>query len=448
MSLRQILIAAISFLWEKLTSLLYRGRVAICPSCCERIYPGACAIVSLPDLQALPTLVPLQQEPSGLRRVFSILFPTSLQSEWFVRRQAVRICSHCQYPLPYNIERTRQVTIAIIGDVSSGKSVYIAVLLHLLEEAAFIPSHLRFRCHCLTPEARERYERDYGKPLFVDKVVPRGTPRAIEMTHQPIIYEIAIRLEPDLPPVRFNLVIYDTSGEDYVIQARQVRYAPYVLNADAIIFMLDPVAVPAMRASLPSDPHFRYGHSLALGHPLDSFGKIVLPLAQSGVRRPRPLAIALSKADLLKKLRPLGQQFSFLRRQPDYRGGLDLTDLTSVDQEVRQLLYEYDLGRFVEAVEFYRGQLFDPVCYTAVSAIGYTPDEQGGIPAINPWRCLDPFLWVLHELRLLPARPLPQPRRQRTGPGSPGRSSVSSSLATLSAAGAALNCLPAGGEGS
>ncbi|MBX5456724.1 MAG: hypothetical protein IRZ31_07460 [Thermogemmatispora sp.] len=406
MSLRQILREAGSFLGGQLSTLLYHGRSVLCPSCCERIYPGACAIVSLPELQSqsLATLVPLREPPRGLRRFFSILFPTSLMGEQFTRKQAVRICPHCQYPLPYNIERTRQVTIAIIGDVSSGKSVYIAVLLRLLEQGAFLPRDLPAKLPCLTPEARERYERDYGKPLFVDRMVPRGTPRAIDTTHQPIIYEIGMRLEPDLPPTRFNLVIYDTSGEDYVIQARQVQYAPYVLNADAIIFMLDPVAIPAVRASLPNDPHFRYGHNLALGHPLDSFSKIVQPLVQARARRPRPLAITLSKADLLKKLRPVGQQYGFLKRAPDYSGGLDLNDLASVDQEVRQLLYEYDLGRFLATVEFYQGQLFAPVCYTAVSALGYTPDEQGSIPTVSPWRCLDPFLWVLHELGLLPAR--------------------------------------------
>ncbi|WP_376794013.1 hypothetical protein [Thermogemmatispora sp.] len=404
MSLRQILREAVGFLWELLTRLLYRGRTATCPSCCQRLYPGACTIVSLPELQSFSTVVPLQEAPHGLRRAYSILFPASLMGEEFTRRQAVRLCPSCQYPLPYNIERTRQVTIAIIGDVSSGKSVYIAVLLRLLEQGAFLPSRLPFKLTCLTPEARERYERDYSKPLFVDRMVPRGTPRAIDTTHQPVIYEIGIRLEPDLPPVRFNLVIYDTSGEDYVIQTRQVQYAPYVLTADAIIFMLDPVTIPKMRASLPNDPHFRYGHSLSAGHPLDSFAKIVQPLSQVRGRSPRPLAIALSKADLLKKLRPVSMQYPFLWRSPDYRNGLDLIDLAGVDQEVRQILYEHDLERFLSTVEYYQGQLFAPVCYTAVSALGYTPNAQGEIPAINPWRCLDPFLWVLHELRLLPAQ--------------------------------------------
>jgi hypothetical protein len=391
---------------ERFEALLYAGCERVCPSCSEKLYPGACKIVSPPDNQVSLKPTVLEAEPTGILRPFSILFPKPLDGERFTRSRAARLCPRCGYLLPYNIERARKITIAIIGDVSSGKSLYIAVLLHLLEQALFVRRHQQFKFACLTPEARERYENEYGRPLFQNYRVPQPNPRAANTTHQPLIYEVALRDAPDLPVEYFNLLFYDTSGEDYVIESRQVRYASYLFQADAIMFMLDPLSVPAIRQHLPQNPALRYGTVSTPGHPLDSFSKIIQPLSREGMSRSfrkRPLAIVLSKADVLKKVRPGGQQYSFLSHAPDHRNGLDLADIQRVDEEVRCLLADCDLERFMETVAFHQPSLFSSVLYSAVSAIGQTPDANGQVTAITPLRCLDPFLWALHHLGLVRA---------------------------------------------
>jgi GTPase SAR1 family protein len=386
-----------------LESLLYRGRARICPSCNRQLYPGACAIVSAPDERLLTVPQLLEPAPRGWRRPLAILFPRPLNGEYYTRQMAVRLCPYpdCGYPLPYNIERARKLTIAIVGDVSSGKSVYISVLLRLLEEGRFLASWQRGRMSCLTNASRERYEKEYVSRLFKDHVVPPGSRRAEETTHHPLIYELFLQEGPDEAVKNFNLILYDTSGEDYVIPSRQVQYAPYLLNADAIIFLIDPVSIPGIRENLLEDPGMRYGHGDSTSPPFESFNKIMQPIERTIVGRSaskKPLVLALSKADVLKKLRAVRDQYRFLVKAPDYRHGLNLADIEQVDHEVRNLLLEHGETSLIQAVA---RSSFRHVRFMAFSAIGYTPDANGRVPAIKPWRCLDPLLWVLYQLGLI-----------------------------------------------
>jgi hypothetical protein len=108
-----------------------------------------------------------------------------------------------------------------------------------------------------------------------------------------------------------------------------------------------------------------------------------------------PIAITITKSDLLKQLTTVQQQYHFLKK-PVYNGTINLQDLDLVDREVRQLLDDYGERTLLQSTFN-----FSKVKFFATSATGYAPDKDGIYPAVDPCRCLDPILWILHRLNIL-----------------------------------------------
>ncbi len=114
-----------------------------------------------------------------------------------------------------------------------------------------------------------------------------------------------------------------------------------------------------------------------------------------------PVAITLSKSDVLKQLRPSSQPYEFLTN-PAYDGSVNLRDLDAVDKEVKELVQEYGDPSLLQAT-----RSFSKVNFFAVSATGYSPDVNDIYPNVIPCRCLDPVLWILHKLNYIKASKTP-----------------------------------------
>src|SRR5947209_18811012 len=131
----------------------------VCPSCFEEIYLGECAIVSgitTGKVLKAPSKGPLARmrvEPLGGRK--------------YALELARRKCTNtqCGYLLPYNIEVVPSLTLVVVGDIFSGKSHYIAALIHQIKsEWIGIGGFARF--NCLTPEIEKEYTQEYFDTLF------------------------------------------------------------------------------------------------------------------------------------------------------------------------------------------------------------------------------------------------------------------------------------------
>ncbi|QBD80787.1 hypothetical protein EPA93_34400 [Ktedonosporobacter rubrisoli] len=383
-----------------LFEVLYKDNQRRCPSCLKLLYPGDCEIVSTEDSAEGPagTVLKPAPNPGSLRSFRARNDPEPLTGERYVTTGARRKCYHCSYLLPYNIDRTRSLTIAIVGENTSGKSIYISAIIKQLSEGRLVRQDQYTTFRCLTPDVREYYLDNYLRPLFEYKQVLQPNQPSTETTHKPLIYELTTRIEKYRPARSVNLIIYDTSGEDYMVQGRMIRFAPYVLNADAIIYLADPVSMQEIASYLP--PHLQYKTAPAR-NPTEGLNNIMQLVEQyygktAGASLSKlPLAITLPKADLLKYVTPVSQQFSFMKPKI-YAGGIDLKDIHNVDQEVRHLLREYGDRTLLQAIPGTSKTRF-----FATSATGYAPDEHGNLPAVEPHRCLDPILWVLYELKLL-----------------------------------------------
>jgi GTPase SAR1 family protein len=370
----------------------------ICPYCIEEFYPGDCEIVSS------LTQNPIEPAPVGAARHFARMSPKRLDGRRYTRELACRKCPHCGKLLPYNIESVDNLSIAVVGDTSSGKSSYIAAFIHQIREMNQTGIR-QIRFECLNQDIEEKYIHEYYEPLFIKKRRLDFTPPAIDAIREPLIYELVVRETPEHPAKRINLSIYDASGEDHANQDRMVQFSQYILNASAIIFLADPVAMPKIRDQLP--PHLQIDllTDRRVATVLNSVIRIYErnnKLVPGSRLVSVPVAVALSKSDLLKILRHVSDpQYRFLKN-PMYDGSVDLQDLQIVDEEVRNLISEHGDTNLLLAT-----RTLSKSSFFATSSTGYAPNADDTYPNVEPCRCLDPVLWVLYKLHILKARSMP-----------------------------------------
>ena len=258
----------------------YKGNQRRCPSCINMIYAGDCAIAATVDAEVPPDLVPLaflvssvSSVPGGpLRNTVLIekdtrlkkappqrsvqqhrarLEPEPLVGELYTLTMASRICPMCGYALPPNFDRVKSLTVAVVGDQLLAR-VSISLRYKQLKSGKLMRVDQPLTFTCLTNDMEDYYTINYFEPLFKHKQVLMPNQLLTETTHKPLIYELTVRPAKDRPVKTLNLVLYDTAGEDFVVQQRMVQFTRYVLNADAIIFLADPITMDEIASRLPA----------------------------------------------------------------------------------------------------------------------------------------------------------------------------------------------------
>jgi hypothetical protein len=309
--------------------------------------------------------------------------------------------------LEYNRE-LRSVTIAIVGDVSSGQHTYFTALIHELERW-MKDNEKKVRATCVTTETRRRWDNSLSD-LFNNKGrLPAFIPAShFGMKRDPLVYEILFAKSRWLSSRKVNLVLYAGEGEDHQDPYAMLSECTFLFAAHAVIFMLDPWNIPHLAAALDeyapgkrdSYANLFYGYNSKYAHgpsiSLKNFNFLLdlVHKSQYSLNLKFPLiAITLSKSDSLQYL-PSYEPYTFLTPSRNNKGvDVDLDDLQAIDGEVRQLLSDYKaLPKVAKALQ---------VRFFAVSATGHLPDSEDHYPAIEPNRCLDPFLWIFYSLGLL-----------------------------------------------
>lgn len=366
----------------------------VCPACFEEIYLGECPIVSgITRGKVLKT----PRGPLARTRV------EPLDGRQYTLELARRACTNCQYPLPPNIERVPGITLVVVGDTFSGKSHYIAALIHQLKADWMGATSGYARLTCWTPDVERKYTQEYFKQMFVNRQAIPATQQALKATQEPLIYNLTVSPSAKHPTTSMNLMIYDASGEDYVRAGRLVQYARFVLNTNALIFVVDPFTItPIYRELLPPlQLALKQQFIDAQGsRAADRFGEIISTFERyhgypEGSSFPdTPIAVMVSKADLFKTFNP-PNSFTFMRH-PYYGNGINLRDVDTVDEEVKGLLIKYGQNDLLAATK-----RFKQIKFFATSALGNLPDANNQFQSIEPCRCLDPVLWILHQLRVV-----------------------------------------------
>jgi GTPase SAR1 family protein len=375
-----------------------------CPYCLQEFHPGDCAIVSTINpgkvLRPAPT-------PRTFEYTRSRTWIEELKGPEFTTEMAVRECPHCKKPLFEHIEECDNINIAIVGDASSGKTHYIAVLIDMLKRGVLMQGgngHIRL-IH-LNEYTNKTYQSVYQKPILLDRNAVAATPRGSfdaagnPVRTEPLIYQLSIHDNATDTNNTLNLLLYDISGEDLADTRSLMRFGEHILRAHGIIYFADPLAMMNIYQYLPS--HIQA--AMSTGRRADEVLSTVLyrmeqyKRVQPGAPIDIPTAITISKSDLFQYVIPRQEWPGYgLLYKPTYDGRAHLEDIQRVDQEVRYLLQKHGEFSLLQI-----SRRFEQVSFFAIAATGQSPDGNSKYTRIDPHRGLDPFIWLLWKLHFLP----------------------------------------------
>ena len=255
-----------------------------------------------------------------------------------------QVCPRCHFVLPSNWRSGSTTCIAMVGARSSGKSFYIAVAKRQLDRLFdMLGQPLAYA----DDQVRELYENSYQNPLFVERslIPPTMIAASAPRERAPLIFRTAgARGHPH------NIVIRDSSGEDLERGSLDGPQFDFIANADALIFLVDPMRVEAVRQMLTGlvPQEARPG-----GDPqkvLDSIATKLRPVGSPPLRV--PIALALSKFDVLQALSEVeGTEWSeimsndgaaFMRDPSMRKAAYDDRDGRLLHEETRSLLVKLE----------------------------------------------------------------------------------------------------------
>lgn len=285
--------------------------------------------------------------------------------------------------------------IVMAGARTTGKSIYIAVLVKQLEHYAVLRN---MDMRPATAGTRATFDEVYVRPLYEERgLMPPTPPQSTTKDayqRDPLVFVLTA---PD--GRRHHLVIRDVAGEELEKPDElDTEALGFFARADAVFFLFDPLKVDAVRAQLRD----LLPEHLVGGDPRDVL-ESTLRLIGDGAPR---LSVILSKFDALQALRHIegGGEWSRIMANrgaaffrdfgPTFNPGA--ADGEQLHEEVRSLLVKLNAGPLLATIE--RAARYDPTRhrYFAVSALGNPPSGQRQhTRGIAPFRCLDPLRWVL-----------------------------------------------------
>lgn len=391
---------------------------ARCPYCFESLPAAEVSFRCInPDATQCP---PVEDEVLGrhrrvspapsLPRVFTATGAPGVRREAECTCGAVSVkvvCSSCHNELPGDLGATDNYTIALIGAKESGKSNYVAVLIEELMRR--LTTAFGASMNPLDDGTGRRFQNDFRQYLYVKREVVPVTRSARVEAREPLVYRVSFeqRQYGILKRLRvLSLVFFDTAGEDLTSLDLMSTEAKYIATCDGLIFLLDPLQIPAVRDRFRSGVHLPGQNT----DPQEILGRVADLLRRvrrlpPNARIPTPVALAFSKIDAM---RPLVDPTSAIHNASHHDGFFDVADAERMHEDMRAHLAEWT-GVGLE--QFLRHN-FDAFFFFGVSALGSAPEPDGRLPAgVAPFRVDDPFLWLLYKLGII--HRVPQRTRER-----------------------------------
>lgn len=216
-------------------------------------------------------------------------FPMELQFDNEMSTK-VRVCPHCHNILPFEFGKHNIKYIAVVGITSSGKTVYLSQLFKKIKNYLTVMGLTMVGSH----NEIDKFIENYG--IAMNTPLPGPSP--------------AHSLTPPMPITVINqksgekttLVFYDIAGENCVDPDNMDMYGKFVINADAIMMIIDPkqFADSFNLQGFDSDSDAKVKKKVyEPATVLDTMYNAFLAQHSEQGRSMIPLAVAFSKSDML-----------------------------------------------------------------------------------------------------------------------------------------------------
>lgn len=310
-----------------------------------------------------------------------------------------RICPECHNELPVSAGMIPSNIISIVGATEVGKSVFIASLVHTLQNTT--ASNFDAACHPLTPEVSRRFKQNFHKYIFELGTMMEAT-QATEQI-EPYIFQFIFKDEQKEP---LTLVFFDVAGEGMTRREYMELQANHIKNSSGILFLVDPLQIKTIRDKImlnlgqqPGDVPKAYAEPTEVVASLYENFIAFQPNGKTDI----PTAICLTKSDMLQYLKEEDSDYiqpnSNVFSNVIHRGYLDNVEFENINGEVSRFLDKVDRP-FKNAVDVY----FTNKAFFAISALGTNPVNKQINGVVTPTRVDEPFVWLLHKLGYIERR--------------------------------------------
>ena len=285
--------------------------------------------------------------------------------QWRGRERLTSQCPAHGHPLGEGVGTVRTFHVPVAGGPSTGKSTFLAAAMLGLESAAAAGT----LSTAVQSSSRDGFDRLLDG--FRRGVLPTKT---VDLQAPALVAEIRGTDKSAL------LYAYDVAGEAYGDE-QELRRDPGYGLAEGVVLLVDPFALPRVRADLADELAAEPGLRPSSEPPQRVLERLVGVLDEKGIDMSRvPAAICITKSD-----------------------GLGIGDAIAASPEadenarVRAWLDAQGGGNLLRAAE---GTFKEVRCFST-SALGRTPGA--GTGAFRPWGALDPLLWLLTTAGVKPA---------------------------------------------
>jgi hypothetical protein len=295
-------------------------------------------------------------------------------------------CPHCSGRLPERIGRVRVEPLPFIGGPAAGKTTFMFLAIRAVSRRAHAANG---RVAFVEPRHAQAYAGALGE-------FRRGGQLAKTGPELPL----ATMVDVDLPGPRHRvhriLYLFDPAGEHFT-GATQVESLRYLDHGEALLFVVDPFALPETRRALSDEESERVAKAAATSDedPSDTLQRVLNELrSRPDQGRQKRIAVVVTKADLLGQTAIGG---SLCPAVPDGRPG--------ATPDVRAWLGELGMGNTIRTLDQVAGQVryfasgldTDPAAVaellgwvTGLSLNGHTPRHaaEPDVPAAalrDPW---------------------------------------------------------------
>ena len=321
------------------------------------------------------------------------------------------ICPSCHNLLPESALLGDDMIISIVGSRDTGKSHFVGVIINELIERiapAFGGSFEGF------DDTMDRYEQSFGRKLYVDLQKLDLTQSSLQNVnngaYRPLIFSLKFRIKKGAKETinRYTLVFFDTAGEDLDDADTMSTVNKYICKSAGIIFLLDPMKIPAVATQLDDDTVSR---ASSVDWRRSTRSDDILVRVSNLIRNDRalkssdkidiPVAVVFSKFDAIEPIIPKG--CAILNNSPHCKEkAFVLSDWHNVNSEVQGLLRTWGAESFLSQLDV---NYTDFSCF-AVSSLGLNnnPTADLKINRPRPHRIEDPLLWILMKLKVIKSK--------------------------------------------
>lgn len=349
------------------------------------------------------TSIPKMGKPT-FRSASKTMLPDSAKCPECGRPTYAVICPSCHNKLPKSTLLGKDMIISVVGSRDTGKSHFVGVIINELIERISVKFGGAMEGF---DDTMARYKAGAYQRLYLDMQKLDLTKSSVQDinngAYRPLIFTLKLRHKVLFKEQidSFTLVFFDTAGEDLNDEDTMSTVNKYICKSAGIIFLLDPMQIPAVRNQLDENTVSR---ASSVDWRQAARSDDIMQRVSKLIRNDRhikdeqkidiPVAAVFSKFDAIASLIPEGS--TILETSPHCSEKVfDMSDWHNVDSEIRSLLVEWGAESFMSQLDVN----YTNYSYFAVSALGMdnNPKEDRRIDRPRPHRIEDPLLWILKE---------------------------------------------------